>query len=84
MVLGGLITLRRKRRECFWLLASCPAIFPLVYYIAAARDFHRAPIDPILAVIAAFAVTPWLPTQPSRDNMATSTVGIPQAMTHRV
>ena len=56
LVFAGLVTLWRKRREYFWLLASFPALFPLVYYIALARDFHRYPIDPILAVIAALAV----------------------------
>jgi 4-amino-4-deoxy-L-arabinose transferase-like glycosyltransferase len=64
MMFGGLITIRRKRREYFWLLASFPAIFPLVYYIALAFDFHRVPIDPVLAVIAAFAIGAWLPTPP--------------------
>jgi hypothetical protein len=63
MMLWGLITIRRKRREYFWLLASVPAIFPLVYYLALAQEFHRFPIDPVLAIIAAFAVSAWLPTQ---------------------
>jgi len=62
MMFGGLITIRRKRPEYFWLLASFPAIFPLLYYITLARDVYRFPIDPVLAVIAAFAVTAWLPT----------------------
>ncbi len=61
MVVLGLITIRRQRGEYFWLLASFPAIFPIVYYIALARDFHRFPIDPVLAIIAAFAVSAWLP-----------------------
>lgn len=72
MVIRGLITIRRTRRQYFWLLASFPAIFPLVYYIALARDFYRAPIDPILAVIAAFAAAAWLPTQPLDDGAAVS------------
>jgi hypothetical protein len=78
MVLGGLNTIWRQRHEYFWLLASFPAIFPLVYYMALARDFHRFPIDPVLAVIAAFAVTPWLPTQPLGGSMATLRVGHPE------
>ncbi len=57
MVVAGLIAIRGKRPEYFWLLASFPAIFPLLYYITVAREFHRFPIDPILAIIAAFAVT---------------------------
>ena len=64
MVLGGLTTIRRRRREYFWLLTSFPALFPLVYYVTLARDLYRFPIDPILAVIAAFAVSAWLPAQP--------------------
>jgi hypothetical protein len=71
MSLGGLITLRRKRREYFWLLASFPVIFPLVYYFTVARDFHRFPIDPVLTIMAAFVMAAWLPARPSDDNMAT-------------
>jgi 4-amino-4-deoxy-L-arabinose transferase-like glycosyltransferase len=70
MVLRGLTIIRRKRREYFWLLASFPAIFPLVYYITVTSDFHRFPIDPILAIIAAFAVNAWLPN--GRLNCQTS------------
>jgi 4-amino-4-deoxy-L-arabinose transferase-like glycosyltransferase len=66
MVLGGLITIWRKRREYFWLLASFPAIFPLVYYITFTGNFHRVPLDPVLAVIAAFALPAWLPRQGPR------------------
>ena len=64
MSLTGLVTIWRKRREYFWLLAALPVIFPLLYYATLAYEFHRFPIDPILAIIAAFAVTAWLPTQP--------------------
>ena len=84
MTLAGLITIRRKRRQYFWLLASFPVIFPLVYYLTIADDFHRLPIDPVLAVIAAFAVTAWLPTQPPDNNMATLMVGHPEATTQRM
>jgi 4-amino-4-deoxy-L-arabinose transferase-like glycosyltransferase len=60
-MLGGLIAIRRRRHEYFWLLASCPFFFLLSYYIASAREYHRVPIDPVLAIIAAVAVTLWLP-----------------------
>jgi hypothetical protein len=53
MGIAGLITIGRKRHEYFWLLASFPAIFPLLYYITVAREFHRFPIDPILGILAA-------------------------------
>jgi hypothetical protein len=78
MVLGGLISLRRHRCEYLWLLGAFPAIFPLVYYIAVARDFHRVPIDPVLAIIAAFAMSAWLPAEPREERQisaATSTIG---------
>jgi hypothetical protein len=65
MMLWGLITIRRKRREYFWLLASVPAIFPLVYYLALAQEFHRFPIDPVLAIIAAFAVSAMATLRPN-------------------
>jgi hypothetical protein len=84
MILGGLIAIRRKRREYFWLLESFPAIFPLLYYITVAREFHRFPIDPVLAIIAAFAATAWLPTQPWDGNMATLMIGHPEATTRRI
>ena len=77
-MLAGLITIRRKRQEYFWLLASFPAIFPLVYYVAVSNDFHRFPIDPILAVIAAFAAAAWPPAQPLNGSMETSMVGHPE------
>ena len=57
LMFSGLITIRRKRREYFWLLASFPAIFPLLYYVTLARDFHRFPIDPVLAVVADFGTS---------------------------
>lgn len=75
MVIEGLITIRRKRREYFWLLASFPAIFPLVYYVTIANDFYRFPIDPVLAIIAAFAMAAWLPHQPPDGRMTTTMVG---------
>lgn len=82
MSLGGLVTIRRQRREYFWLLASFPAIFPLVYYITLGRDYRRFPIDPVLAIIAAFAVAPWLPTWPGCDGAgAAAAVGHPQEIT---
>ena len=82
MSVGGLLAIRRKRREYFWLLVSFPAVFPLVYYVTLARDVHRFPIDPVLAIIAAFAVTAWLPPQPQDGNTATLRVGIPDEGIH--
>lgn len=82
MVLAGLANVWRKRREYFWLLASFPTIFPLVYYLTVARDFHRFPIDPVLAIIAAFALAAWVPDQPAGDKTAILMVGIPEA-THQ-
>ena len=75
MSLVGLIAIRRKRREYFWLLASFPAIFPLLYYITSSGQHYRVPIDPVLAVIAAFAMAAWLPHQPSDGRMTTTMVG---------
>jgi len=77
MMLGGLITLRGKRREYFWLLMSFPVIFPLVYYITLSGDIRRAPIDPVLAIIAAFAVAAWLPTQRRNEKTAALTSRAP-------
>jgi hypothetical protein len=64
--LAAPITIRRDRREYFWLLASFPAVFPPAYYIAPARKFCRFPIDPVLAIIAGLAITAWLSDQQTR------------------
>jgi len=77
MILGGLVTIRRKQREYFWLLASFPVIFPLVYYITLSGDIRRAPIDPVLAIIAAFAAATWLPTQRRNEKTAALTSRAP-------
>lgn len=76
MILGGLITIRRKRREYFWLLAAFPAIFPLLYYVTLAREFHRLPIDPVLAIIAAFAAVAWVPAPPRAPAVVSIEAGV--------
>jgi hypothetical protein len=56
LLLAGLIFTWRDMRRYFWLLVSAPLLFPLVYYITLAATAYRAPIDPILDVIAGAAV----------------------------
>ena len=74
MSVGGFNTIRRERPEYFGLLASFPAVFPLLYYITLAHDFHRFPIDPVLAIIAAFAATAWLRTELSDDSSVSARI----------
>jgi hypothetical protein len=59
-VLGftGLVLIYRKRNRAFAVLMSLPLLlFPLPYYITHSEFRYRLNIDPILTVLAAYAVT---------------------------
>jgi hypothetical protein len=59
-VLGGvgLIFLFRRRKHSFAILMALPLLlFPLPYYITHAEFRYRLNIDPLLTVLAAYAVT---------------------------
>jgi 4-amino-4-deoxy-L-arabinose transferase-like glycosyltransferase len=59
--LFGLWRLFRKRRRSLALLFSLPLVlFPLPYYITHAEFRYRLVIDPLLTILAAYAVTEWI------------------------
>jgi hypothetical protein len=61
-VLGfaGLVMLYRRRIRCLSDLMALPLLlFPLPYYITHAEFRYRLNIDPLLTILAAYAVTQW-------------------------
>jgi hypothetical protein len=61
-VLGftGLAMLYRRRMRCIADLMALPLLlFPLPYYITHAEFRYRLNIDPLLTILAAYAVTQW-------------------------
>jgi hypothetical protein len=55
---AGLILVYRKRQRWFAILMTLPALlFPLPYYITHAEFRYRLNIDPLLTILAAYAVT---------------------------
>jgi hypothetical protein len=58
--LTGLVMLYRRRVRCIADLMALPLlIFPLPYYITHAEFRYRLNIDPLLTILAAYAVTQW-------------------------
>jgi hypothetical protein len=55
--LAGLVLLYRRRRDLATLFALPLLLFPLPYYITHAEFRYRLNIDPILTILAAYAVT---------------------------
>jgi hypothetical protein len=54
----GLILLFRRRKRSFALLMALPLLlFPLPYYITHAEFRYRLNVDPLLTILAAYAVT---------------------------
>ena len=55
---AGLILIYRKRNRAFAVLMALPLLlFPIPYYITHAEFRYRLNIDPILSVLAAYAIT---------------------------
>jgi hypothetical protein len=55
---AGLVLLYRNRRKSFALLMALPLLlFPLPYYITHAELRYRLNIDPLLTLLAAYAIT---------------------------
>jgi hypothetical protein len=79
---AGLIVLYRRRMSAFATLMALPLIlFPVPYYITHAEFRYRLNIDPVLTVLAAYAVTQLAATL-SRQRAAHSVVE-PVEMTSR-
>jgi hypothetical protein len=76
-MLVGLLRLYIRQRPYFYLMAICPVIFPITFYLAHTSLRHRHPIDPVLILLVAIAITGTKPSSPnhavlSRDNNALS------------
>jgi hypothetical protein len=70
---AGLVLLYRRRMRAFAILMATPLIlFPVPYYITHAEFRYRLNIDPVLTVLAAYAVTQ-LAAAMSRKRSATPT-----------
>jgi len=62
--LTGIIVLYRRRSPYAFPLAAAPVIFPIVYYITHTSLRYRHPLDPILLLLTAVALTaPFRPLQ---------------------
>jgi len=55
--LGGLVVLYRKRNPYFLPVLVFPLLFPCAYYFTRALLRYRHPIDPVVLLLAALAVT---------------------------
>lgn len=54
--LSGLLFLYREKNPYAFPLATFPLIYPIVYYITHTSPRYRHPIDPVLVVLATFAI----------------------------
>lgn len=55
----GLLVLIWRRDARFYLLAPFPLILPFAYYLSLASARYRHPIDPVIMVLTAIAVSLW-------------------------
>ena len=55
--IAGMIRLMHARSPHLWLLAAFPILFPLIYYVTLVAPRYRFPIDPVLMMLTAVAVT---------------------------
>jgi 4-amino-4-deoxy-L-arabinose transferase-like glycosyltransferase len=53
----GLFAARRKLDELSWPLLNTIFVFPIVYYVCHSSPRYRHPIDPVMAILSAYAVT---------------------------
>ncbi len=61
--LAAILILFRKRSPFFLPLAVFPVVFPLVYYFALATPRYRHPIDPVIVLLTAFAISQITPSE---------------------
>jgi len=54
--LSGLLIFSRKHREISIPIAIVPIVYPAIYYVTHPSLRYRHPMDPILIVMAAFAI----------------------------
>jgi hypothetical protein len=61
--LAGFWLAWRDRREAFAVYAIVLFFFPLVYYITQANARYRLAVDPLLILLAVYAVVRWIPSK---------------------
>lgn len=64
--LAGIVFLFRTRNPAAFPIAVFPIVFPAVYYITHANLRYRHPIDPIIILLCAIAVSSLIPPSPWR------------------
>jgi len=57
LALAGVLLLGRERSPYWVPLSAFPLVFPLVYYLALAHARYKHPIDPVVLLLAAFALS---------------------------
>ncbi|MGC1965398.1 MAG: hypothetical protein WA673_02995 [Candidatus Acidiferrales bacterium] len=55
--LCGIVVLFLRRSRCAFLLAAFPIVFPVVYYVTHASLRYRHPIDPVVMLLNAVAIS---------------------------
>jgi 4-amino-4-deoxy-L-arabinose transferase-like glycosyltransferase len=70
LMLTGLVLVWRNRREWFLPFAAVLGAFPAVYYITHPTMDYRHPIDPMLVILVAYAVSSFLDARRSRRSNA--------------
>jgi hypothetical protein len=58
LALLGLRKAWSRCRSAAWHYAIVLLIFPLIYYVASPELYYRRPLDPLMVVLAVYAVTP--------------------------
>jgi 4-amino-4-deoxy-L-arabinose transferase-like glycosyltransferase len=61
LAFGGLLLSVRRKNRTAAVFGVVLGIFPLIYYITHVSLRYRYPIDPIMTVLAAYAICGWLP-----------------------
>jgi 4-amino-4-deoxy-L-arabinose transferase-like glycosyltransferase len=59
LALAGLIGAFRRRSPVAVTFALVLVFFPMVYYVTHGEDYYRRPIDPVIVVLAVYAVFSW-------------------------
>jgi hypothetical protein len=59
--LAGLALAWRDRREGIAVYGVMLFFFPLVYYVTQANPRYRLAVDPLLILLAVYAVARWMP-----------------------
>jgi hypothetical protein len=73
----GVLFMYREKNQYAFPLATFPLIYPIVYYVTHTSPRYRHPIDPVLVILATFALAYPIRALIQRRNSATFTVDTP-------